>query len=172
MESEGRMSLWNGKPMADGVGNCAMLPAGPMRRSRVVSSNKPLTREQMVRLGCVFPVKSASRPITDADYRNREGGHNPRREITAQERATAVAMYGSGKTAVEIGFAMKRWPVVIRKILREAGIDLQARAVVSKRSKALAMLAAGERPCDVAWKLDMPLATAVTYRSEVRRTAA
>ena len=131
-----------------------------------------LTREQMVRLGCVFPAPSEARQLTEADYRNKEGERYPRRAITAQERAEVVALYAAGKDAKEIGKRLKRWPVVIRKILREAGIDLRARAAVSKRSQALAMLAAGEQPHDVAWKLGIPRTTAITYKSEVRKEAA
>jgi len=131
-----------------------------------------LTREQMMRLGCVFPAESDARQLTNADCRNKEGERYPRRAITAQERAEVVALYSAGKDAKEIGKLLKRWPVVIRKILREAGIDLRARATVSKRAKALAMLAAGEQPHDVAWKLGIPRTTAITYKSEVRKEAA
>lgn len=131
-----------------------------------------LTREQMMRLGCVFPAQSQSSKLTDADYRNKDGKSYPRRAITAQERAEVVSLYAAGNDAKEIGKLLKRWPVVIRKILREAGIDLRARATVSKRAKALAMLAAGEQPHDVAWKLGIPRSTAITYKSEVRKDAA
>lgn len=131
-----------------------------------------LTREQMVRLGCVFPAQSQSSKLTEADFRNKDGKTYPRRAITQQERAEVVALYAAGKDAKEIGKRLKRWPVVIRKILREDGIDLRARAVVSKRTKALAMLAAGEHPHDVAWKLGIPRSTAITYKSEVRKGAA
>lgn len=166
----------NGHAMSIGYGE-----AGTMSDTLAIGRNychrhlgriPTLTREQMVRLGCVFPAQSQSSKLTDADYRNKDGKTYPRRAITAQERAEVVALYSAGKDAKEIGKTLKRWPVIIRKILREAGIDLRARAVVSKRSKALAMLAAGEQPHDVAWKLGIPRSTAITYKSEVRKEAA
>ena len=166
----------NGHAMSIGYGEAGTasdtLAIGRNYCHRHLARIPQLSRAQMIRLGCVFPAQSEARPLTEADYRNKDGKTYPRRAITAQERAEVVALYAAGNDAKEIGKRLKRWPVVIRKILREAGIDLRARAVVSKRSKALAMLAAGEQPHDVAWKLGIPRSTAITYKSEVRKDAA
>lgn len=166
----------NGHAMSIGYGEASPVGSILSIGERYCQSHLPqiprLTRQQMIRLGCVFPAQSEAVKLTEADYRNKDGKSYPRRAITAQERAEVVALYAAGNDANEIGKRLKRWPVVIRKILREAGIDLRARAVVSKRAKALAMLAAGEQPHDVAWKLGIPRTTAITYKSEVRKEAA
>ena len=112
-------STWNGATYREGASRWATMPAGPMRHSQPQNRIEPLTREQLIRLGCVFPRATAPLPHRPKKAERIE----PKRPITPEEVARILAGYDAGRSVTAIAMSVHRATSAVRRVLIESGRD-------------------------------------------------
>lgn len=83
-----------------------------------LASIPKLSREQLLKLGCVFPAPSPKTPP-----HGKTGGARHTRPITEDDVARILAGYDKGRTVRAIAVAVKRAAPVVRKVLIAHGRD-------------------------------------------------
>ena len=113
----------NGHHMAIGYGEAGTvsdtLDIGRNYCHRHLGRIPRLSREQMIRLGCVFPPKSPKLPD-----RPKKATHGERpRPITPDDVARILAGYEAGKSVTAIAISVHRATSAVRRVLIESGRD-------------------------------------------------
>ena len=159
-------STWNGATCREGAARWAPMSAGPMRHSQPQKRIEPLTREQLLALGCVFPPKSPKLPD-----RPKKATHGERpRPITPDDVARILAGYESGKSVTAIAISVKRATSAVRRVLIEKGKDPSRFANSSPmRIRAVELLRAGKSPEEIAPKIGAALSYVRNIAANLRR---
>jgi len=123
------------------------MPAGPMRHSQPQKRIEPLTREQIAKLGGVYPPKSRPAPYRPRKLEKRE---QPK-PITPDDVARILAGYEAGKSVTAIAISVKRATSAVRRVLIGNGKDPGRFANSSPmRIRAVELLRAGKSPEEIA----------------------
>lgn len=159
-------STWNGITCREGSAQWTPMPAGPMRRTPATRRAEGMSREQLIRLGCVFPPKSPKLPD-----RPKKATHGERpRPITPDDVARILAGYEAGKSVTAIAISVKRATSAVRRVLIEKGKDPSRFANSSPmRIRAVELLRAGKSPVEIAPKIGAALSYVRNIASSVRR---
>ena len=112
-------STWNGATCHEGAARWATMPAGPMRHSQPQKRIEPLTREQIAKLGGIYPPKSRQAPYRPRKLEKRE---QPK-PITEREVALMLAGYDAGRSVTAIAMSVHRATSAVRRVLVESGRD-------------------------------------------------
>lgn len=159
-------STWNGATCREGAARWATMPAGPMRHSQPQKRIEPLTREQIAKLGGVYPPKSRPAPYRPRKLEKRE---RPR-PITTDDIARILAGYEAGKSVTAIAISVKRATSAVRRVLIEHGRDPGRFGNSSPmRIRAVELLRAGKSPEEIAPKIGAALSYVRNIASNVRR---
>lgn len=164
----------NGHAMSIGYGEAGTvsdtLAIGRNYCHRHLGRIPTLTREQMVRLGCVFP--SAPPKLPERPRKN--GRYQARRAVSDNEVAMILAGHDAGKTMKEIADEIGRRAPVVRYVLLRHKRDTSRRpgAVNPLRVRVLALLGEGAHPADIATVTGAALGYVRNIASAARKEAA
>lgn len=113
----------NGHAMPIGYGEAGTiaetLAIGRNYCHRHISQIPKLSREQLIRLGCVFPRATAPIPHRP----KKEERIEPKRPITPEEVARILAGYDAGRSVTAIAMSVHRATSAVRRVLIEHGRD-------------------------------------------------
>ena len=159
-------STWNGATCREGAARWATMPAGPMRHSQPQKRIEPLTREQIAKLGGVYPPKSRPAPYRPRKLEKRE---QPK-PITPDDVARILSGYEAGKSVTAIAISVKRATSAVRRVLIGNGKDPGRFANSSPmRIRAVELLRAGKSPEEIAPKIGAALSYVRNIAANLRR---
>jgi len=163
-------STWNGHHMAIGYGGAGTvsdtLAIGRNYCHRHLDRIPRLSRDQLIRLGCVFPPKSPKLPDRP---KKATRGERPR-PITPDDVARILAGYEAGKSVTAIAISVKRATSAVRRVLIGNGKDPSRFANRSPmRIRAVELLRAGKSPEEIAPEIGAALSYVRNIASNVRR---
>lgn len=164
----------NGHAMSIGYGEAGTiaetLAIGRNYCHRHISQIPKLSREQLIRLGCVFPRATAPLPHRP----KKEERIEPKRPITPEEVARILAGYDAGRSVTAIAMSVHRATSAVRRVLIEHGRDTLRFAgnPGPMRARIVELLHAGKPAEEIAKATGATLSYVRNVASNLRRASA